>query len=75
MKNLLTKITASDYFLLALFIILGILNYGWVLWPTIGNIWGFINGGIIGGIFIIGLMVSLFKYTKGKAIKNSKEDI
>ena len=49
----------SSEFLIAVLVVLGALNYGWVLFPTLGLAWGLINGTIVAGIVIAGVAVRL----------------
>jgi hypothetical protein len=56
MRKLLDKITGSDYFLLAVLLVLGTLNYGWVFFPVLGQIWTAINGMVVLGIVLAGVL-------------------
>ena len=49
----------SAAFLIAVLVVLGALNYGWVLFPKLGMAWGLINGTILAGIVIVGVAVRL----------------
>jgi hypothetical protein len=52
---------------------LGFLQLGWILWPSIGTAWNFINGGIITGIMIFGLLYTIFRIIKEKISNKSGE--
>jgi hypothetical protein len=47
--------------LVTLLLVLGILQYGWVLWPELGYWWGAIDAAVIAGIALIGAMVRMFR--------------
>lgn len=47
MKRLFVKIIDSDWFLLILILLLGVFNFGWVLYPSLGIINGLIGIGVL----------------------------
>jgi hypothetical protein len=66
MKKLISRITASDFFLITLFMVLGILSFGWIIYPPLGAIWSFINGGIFLGILITAICVGISRKIRRK---------
>jgi hypothetical protein len=62
MHKIVTKITRSDYFLLALLLGLGVLNFGWVFSPALGQLLGFINSSIMFGIVLVAVFSRLSKH-------------
>ncbi len=62
MRKLINKITGSDYFLVVLLLVLGLLNFGWVFFPKIGELWTAINGGILLIIVVAAVLYRLGKH-------------
>jgi len=62
MHKIITKILYSDYFLLALLLGLGVLNFGWVFSPALGQLWGLINNSIMFGIALMAIISRLSKH-------------
>ena len=57
----LSRFLGSDAFLIVVLVGLGALNFGWVIYPALGSAWGIINGTIIVGIIITGIVTVIFK--------------
>jgi hypothetical protein len=55
-RKIIDKITGSDYFLFAVLFILGIFNFGWIFFPTVGEWWSAINGAIFLGIVVVAVL-------------------
>jgi len=66
-KAALSRLLDSSAFLITALLVLGMLNYGWVIYPKLGIVWGLLNGTIIIGIIIVGMAVI---FIRGKSIKH-----
>ena len=62
MNRLIEKITGSDLFLWVLLIFLGVLNYGWIFVPVLGEYAAVINGAVIIAIILAGLSIRLWRH-------------
>ena len=62
MNRLIEKITGSDLFLWVLLIFLGVLNYGWIFVPALGEYATVINGAVIITIILGGLAIRLWRH-------------
>ena len=51
------RYVGRDMPILILLLALGVLQYGWVLWPQLGFWWGAIDATVIVGIVVTGLMI------------------
>ena len=54
----------SDVFLIGTLLVLAVLNFGWVIYPSLGAIWGLLNAAIITGILLAGIAVRFFRGKK-----------
>ena len=63
MKKFLIRITDSNWFLAGLLIIGGILNFGWIFSPILGQI-----GAVVNLVLFIGIGVAVFISTKSTNI-------
>jgi len=57
----LSRVFNSNAFFIIILLALGVLNYGWVIWPPLGMVWALLNGTIIMGIVLAGLCVKFYK--------------
>ena len=70
MNKVRLKHILHDTSFILLLLALGVLSFGWVIWPKLGTVVGFINGGIITGIIIVGGIVSLYRHIRSKVQKH-----
>ena len=45
---------------------LGLLSFGWIVWPELGIVTTFVHGGIIAVILLAGLSLSIYRRIKAK---------
>ena len=75
MRRFVEKITGSDYFLIAILLVLGTLSYGWVFSPVLGRIWTTINGIAVVGIVLAAIFYRIGRHYFGKSVIVPARDI
>ena len=57
----LSRFLDSEAFLIVVLVTLGVVNYGWVIYPALGTAFGILNGAIVAGILIAGMAVRWYR--------------
>lgn len=61
MRQLIAKITSSDWFIMAVVLVLAVFTYGWVFSPALGRINGIVTSAIGIGILAAALFCRTIK--------------